>query len=162
MAKKKSGRKPVSNKKDKFFPVVAIGASAGGLQAAQELFKKIPVNTGMAFVYIQHLDPTHASKLSEILRRSTKMPVQDAKNLQRIAPDHLYVIPPNKDMTIIDGVLTLQTRKARPAKHMPIDRFFISLAEKHKEGAIGILLSGSANDGMLGLKAIKSAGGVTF
>jgi two-component system, chemotaxis family, CheB/CheR fusion protein len=162
MAKKKSGRKPVSNKKDKFFPVVAIGASAGGLQAAQELFKKIPVNTGMAFVYIQHLDPTHASKLSEILRRSTKMPVQDAKNLQQIAPNHLYVIPPNKDMAIIDGVLTLQTRKARPAKHMPIDRFFISLAEKHKEGAIGVLLSGSANDGMLGLKAIKSAGGVTF
>jgi two-component system, chemotaxis family, CheB/CheR fusion protein len=162
MAKKKSGKRLVENKKNKFFPVVAIGASAGGVQAVQELFKKVPHNTGMAFVYIQHLDPTHESKLSEILSRATKMRVQDAKNLQHIAPDEVYVIPPNKDMAIIDGVLTLQPRKARPAKHMPIDRFFISLAEKHKEGAIGILLSGSANDGMLGLKAIKIAGGITM
>jgi two-component system CheB/CheR fusion protein len=149
-------------KRIKFFPIVAIGASAGGLEAAKELFKKLPADTGMAYIYIQHLDPSHESMLASILGKVTKMKVQEARNLMQIKPDNVYVIPSGKDMSIINGVLTTQQRKAKPALHMPIDQFFISLAEKQQEGAVGIVLSGTASDGTAGLKAIKLYGGLTM
>ncbi len=150
------------NPKKESFPIVAIGASAGGLEAINDLLKYLPADTGMAFIYIQHLDPDHKSMLSEILATHTSMQVQEARHLLHIERNQVYIIPPNKDMALVDGVLTLNQRKARPTIHMPIDKFFVSLAEKQKEGAIGVLLSGSNHDGSFGLKTIKTAGGITF
>ena len=149
-----------SDQKSKPYPIVAIGASAGGLEAMVELLENLPSNTGMAFVYIQHLDPGHDSKLPEILSRATKMKVYEGRNLMKIEPDSLFIIPPNKEMSIVNGVIKIFPRPVN--NHMPIDRFFTSLAEKQKEGAIGILLSGALNDGTVGLKVIKEAGGITF
>ncbi|RYZ25160.1 MAG: chemotaxis protein CheB, partial [Chitinophagaceae bacterium] len=155
--------KKVSNKrKSKPYPIVAIGASAGGLEAIIEFLKHLSPTTGMAYLYIQHLDPTHKSMLPQILQRGTKMKVLEAKHRMRIEPNHLFVLPPNKDMEIIDGVVTLNPRQAKPVIHMPIDKFFVSLADKQKEGAIGIVLSGNASDGTFGLKSIKLAGGLTL
>ncbi|MEJ7737264.1 MAG: chemotaxis protein CheB [Chitinophagaceae bacterium] len=151
-----------NTKKSKSFPIVAIGASAGGLEALKNLLKNLPPDTGMAFVYIQHLDPTYKSMLANILEKVTSMPVLQATHLMPIRPNHLFIIPPNKDMGILDGHLTLNPRKPKPIIHMPVDKFFSSLAEKQQEGAIGIVLSGTASDGTLGLKAIKAAGGLTF
>ena len=144
------------------FPIVAVGASAGGLEAATELFKHIPDNTGMAYVYIQHLDPDYKSRLVEIISKSTKLSVEFVKNHVPIQPNKLYIIPPNKEMVLVDGSLKLTTRKPKPEPTMPIDTFFISMAERQREGSIGVLLSGTAHDGTMGLKAIKTAGGLTF
>jgi two-component system, chemotaxis family, CheB/CheR fusion protein len=157
-------RKPSSKSKktSKFFPIAAIGASAGGLEAVSELVTHLPNDTGMAFVYIQHLDPTHKSLLPEIIGRLTKMKVQNAEHLMPIRPNNIYIIPQDKDLYIIDGVLTLNQRQPKPAINMPVDKFFKSLADIHKEIAIGIVLSGTANDGTYGLKEIKNAGGLTF
>jgi two-component system CheB/CheR fusion protein len=142
--------------------VVAIGGSAGGQQAVTELLKNLPPDTGLAFVYIQHLSPEHDSLLPDILGKVTPMTVLEAEPLMPVKPNHLYIIPPNKEMEITDGVLVLSPRKPRPHIHLPIDQFFISLAERQKDGAIGIVLSGMASDGTEGLKAIKVAGGITF
>ncbi|HYJ38040.1 MAG TPA: chemotaxis protein CheB, partial [Chitinophagaceae bacterium] len=160
----KNNNKPKDQSKErsKPFPIVAIGASAGGLEAITELLKNLSPETGMAYVYVQHLDPSHESMLSSILARATKMKVVEARESLPIEANHLYVIPANKDLSIADGVLGLNPRKAKPALHMPVDQFFLSLAEKQKEGSIGIVLSGNASDGTLGLKAIKTAGGITF
>jgi two-component system, chemotaxis family, CheB/CheR fusion protein len=157
-----SARTSVGKAKSKPYPIVAIGASAGGLEAVSELLQNLSPTTGMAFVYIQHLDPTRKSMLSEILQRKTKMKVVEAKHLMHIQPDHLFIIPPNKDMAIIDGVVTLNPRQEKPSIHMSVDKFFNSLAEKQKEGAIGIVLSGNASDGTYGLRSIKQAGGITI
>jgi two-component system CheB/CheR fusion protein len=143
-------------------PIVAVGGSAGGQQAVTELLRHLPANTGLAYVYIQHLSPDYDSHLAMILAAATPMTVREAAPLMPVQPDHLYIIPPNKDMEIVDGMLVLTPRKPKPHIHMPIDQFFISLAERQKDGAIGIVLSGMASDGTLGLKAIKVAGGVTF
>lgn len=147
---------------NKTFPIVGIGASAGGLEAISELLQNLSSNTGLAFIYIQHLDPDHESMLSSILSRETKMNVLEAAHLMPIEPNHVYIIPPNKNMAINDGLLTLNPRQPKPIVNMPIDHFFLSMAEKQKEGSIGIVLSGNANDGTYGLKAIKMAGGLTF
>jgi two-component system, chemotaxis family, CheB/CheR fusion protein len=148
--------------KSKPYPVVAIGASAGGLEAMTQLLKHLRPDTGMAYVYIQHLDPTHESMLSEILGRATRMKVMQAAHMVPIQPNTLFIIPPDKNLAIIDGVITLNERKVRPVVNMPVDEFFISLAERQKDGAIGIVLSGTANDGTAGLRAIKVAGGITM
>lgn len=148
------GHKPV--------PVVAIGASAGGIQAAKELFGYLPADTGLAFVYIMHLSPNYDSHLDDIIASATAMQVREAQHLMPVDANTVYIIPPDKDMEIIDGVLALMPRKPKPQIHLPIDQFFISLAERQKDGAIGIVLSGMGSDGTLGLKAIKVAGGVTF
>jgi two-component system CheB/CheR fusion protein len=145
-----------------FVPVVAIGASAGGLEAVSQLFENLSATTGFAFVYIQHLDPNFESHISSIIGRVTPMPVGEAEHLLRIEPDHVYIIPPSQDIEIVDGVLTLLPRRPRSNIHMPIDQFFVSLANRQQEGAIAILLSGAASDGTLGLKAIKAAGGITI
>jgi two-component system CheB/CheR fusion protein len=160
MAKKVT---PGKNKmKAKLFPIVAIGASAGGVEAISELVRNLPHDTGMAYVYIQHLDPTHKSMLPDILGRLTKMKVQDAKQSMRVEPNHVYVIPHDKNLYLSDGILTLDKRQPKPAINLPVDKFFKSLAEVHKEGAIGVILSGNASDGTAGLKEIKNAGGLTF
>jgi two-component system CheB/CheR fusion protein len=148
------GKKPV--------PIVAIGGSAGGQQAMSELLSFLPADTGLAYVYIQHLSPDYDSKLDSILATKTAMPVMEATHLMPVEPNKLYVIPPDKTMEVVDGVLVLTPRKPKPAPHWPIDEFFASLAARQKDGAIGIVLSGMASDGTLGLKAIKVAGGITF
>ena len=150
------------NKKPQYFPVVAIGASAGGIEAITQLLESLPADTGMSYVYIQHMSPDHESKLTEVLARVTSLPVLEATDKLRVKLNHLYIIPPNRDMVLMDGSLNLNLRPSRPQSHLPINQFFTSLAENYKEKAIGILLSGNAPDGTLGLKAIKTAGGISF
>jgi two-component system CheB/CheR fusion protein len=116
----------------------------------------------MAFVLVQHLDPKHESMLTQILSQKTKMPVDEVKDGMAVAPDHVYVIPPNTDMTISGWILTLEPRTEVRGPHMPVNHFFHSLAEDQKNNAIGVILSGTGSDGALGLKAIKAEGGITF
>src|SRR5438128_5221073 len=144
------------------FPIVGIGASAGGLEAVTHLLEHLPADTGMGFVLVQHLDPDHESALAQILARVTSMPVREVANDLRIAPNHVYIIPPNTDMAIALGVLKLQRRQAGRAPHHSIDFFFQSLAQDQHECAIGVILSGTASDGTLGTEAIKAEGGITF
>jgi two-component system, chemotaxis family, CheB/CheR fusion protein len=143
-------------------PVVGIGASAGGLEAFKLLLGSLPADTGFAIVLIQHLDPTHQSSLSEILRRATTMPVTDAADGVLVERNHVYVIPPNTVLTISNRVLKLSPRGQMPGLHMPIDRFFQSLAHDCRSQAVGIVLSGAGSDGSLGMQAIAEAGGITF
>ncbi len=144
------------------FPIVGIGASAGGLEAFTEMLQGLPSNTGMAFVFIQHLDPKHVSLLTELLQRQTSMGVREATNGQKVEPDHVYVIPRNTHMGLVGGVLTLTPRNSAPFPHMPIDPFLRSLAGDQRGKGIGVILSGNASDGALGMMAIKAAGGITF
>jgi two-component system, chemotaxis family, CheB/CheR fusion protein len=144
------------------FPIVGIGASAGGLDAFTQLLRRLPNDTGMAFVLVQHLDPAHASLLSEILTRTTQMPVNEVQDGMVIVPDCVYVIPPNTRLTLAQGRLKLEPRQKTRGKNMPIDGFFSSLASEWGSKAIAIVLSGSDEDGTLGLAAVKSAGGITF
>jgi two-component system CheB/CheR fusion protein len=142
------------------FPIVGIGASAGGLEAFEAFFRACPADTGMAFVLVPHLDPGHHSLLTEILQRSTAMPVMEALDQTPVAPDHVYVIPPNREMSILDGVLQLSEPTLAHGQRLPIDGFLRSLAEDQAERAVGIILSGTASDGTLGLRAIQGAGGI--
>ena len=144
------------------FPIAAIGASAGGLEAFTELLANLPNDTGMGFVLIQHLAPEHDSQLSAILRRTTTMPVNQAQEGMRIVPNSVYVIPPNTLMTLEQGILRLEPRRKVRGKFMVIDGFFSSLAADRGENAIAVLLSGNNEDGTVGLGVIKSVGGVTF
>lgn len=143
----------------KSFPIVAIGASAGWLKAISILLQNMPIHTGMAFIYIQHLSPDHKSFLTSILARSTKMKVQEIEDMVRMKPDNVYVIPYNKGIEVTDGHIHLTLRGK---KHSTINTLFKSLAETHKDKAVGVILSGYGSDGALGLKAIKDAGGLTF
>ncbi len=144
------------------FPVVAIGASAGGLEAFSSLLRALPPEPGLAVVFIPHLDPTHESAMVELLSRTTRLPVQQAAEGIRVVPSSVYVLPPNSDMTISGGVLHLVRREAGRRHHMPIDTFLRSLASDQGTNAIGVILSGTANDGTQGLSAIKDSGGITF
>src|SRR5712692_6840 len=143
------------------FPIVGIGASAGGLEAFSQLLKELPADTGMAFVLVQHLDPKHESQLPEVLSRTTAMPVLAVTDRLRVEPDHVYVIPPNADMTIGGGVFAL-TPRPKVDHYRPIDHFFNSLAQEQEGRALGVVLSGTGSDGTLGLRAIKAEGGITF
>ena len=142
------------------FPVVGIGASAGGLEAFTQLLKALPADTGMAFVLVQHLAPTHVSALAEILSRATTMPVVEVQDELPVEPNRVYVIPPDRGMIIVRGVLQLLPRGSGP--HRPVDQFFRALAEDRRHQAIGVILSGTATDGTLGVEAIKGEGGITF
>ncbi len=144
------------------FPIVGVGASAGGLEAFTKLLKHLPVDTGMGFVLVQHLDPEHESALTQLLTRATSMPVHEVTNNQRVEPNHVYVIPPNTDLAIARGVLKLQPRRAGRAPQHSIDFFFESLAQDQRERAVGVILSGTASDGTLGMEAIKAESGITF
>lgn len=144
------------------FPIVGVGASAGGLEAFTELLKHLPLDSGMGFVLVQHLDPDHDSALTQILGRATSLPVHEAADKLRVQPNHIYVIPPNARLTIAQGVLRVRPRaKTRVPQHS-IDTFFEALAEEQRERAIGVILSGTASDGTLGLESIKAEGGITF
>ncbi len=144
------------------FPVVAIGASAGGLEAITELLKNLSPTTGMAFIYVQHLSPDHKSLLPEILSKLTPMKVQEIDDMEKMEPDNVYVIPHNKEIEVVDGHIQLLPRIKTKSSNLSIDILFSSLAETHKENVIGVVLSGSASDGTRGLKEIKLAGGITF
>jgi|GEM_PF-85706 len=157
LLKKKSSTAP-GLEKEKIFPVVAIGASAGGLEAISTLLKNLPSNTGMAYIYVQHLSPDHKSYLTPLLSKVTKMKVQEIENMEHILPNNVYVIPYNKGIEVVDGHIQLLPRTT----NLSIDVLFSSLAETHKENVIGVILSGYASDGKIGLKAIKAAGGLTF
>lgn len=150
------------NTQEPSFPIVGIGASAGGLEATTQLLNDLPANLGMGYVLVQHLDPNHESILATLLSKTTTMPVTEAKDETLVKQNHVYVIPRNKDMTIRNGVLKLTTRGNGKKLHMPIDQFFRSLAYSQQDKAIGVILSGTAADGTLGLKAIKDDAGITF
>ncbi|HEX6882429.1 MAG TPA: chemotaxis protein CheB [Planctomycetota bacterium] len=138
-----------------------MGASAGGLEAFTQLLQALPADTGMAFVLVQHLSPTHASALAEILSRATRMPVAEVTEECPLVPDHVHVIPPGRTITLADGKLHLLERDPEAHNH-PIDLFFGTLAQDKGHHAIGVVLSGTATDGTLGLEEIKAAGGITF
>ena len=142
--------------------IVGIGASAGGLRAVSRLLERLPASTGMAFVLVEHLDPGRPSHLADLLSRRSPMAVAEATDGISVLPDRVYVIPPSKDMTVTDGLLRLTTRTDAAEQHLPIDAFMHSLAADLGERSIGVILSGSAADGRLGLTAIKASGGVTF
>src|SRR6266480_1818385 len=141
-------------------PIVGIGGSAGGFEAAIELLQNLPPRTGMAFVIVQHLDPHHASRLPNLLGKMTAMPVSEIARTTTPKPNTVYVQPPNKCVIAKDGALTLVRRTER--LNVAIDHFFESLAEERGSRAIGIVLSGTGRDGTAGLRAIKAAGGLTF
>lgn len=143
-------------------PIVGIGASAGGLEAFTQLLSALPTDTGLAFVLVQHLEPTHKSVLTPLLARATKIPVAEVREGMHVEPNHVYVIPANADLSLLDGLLHIVGRKATAGRHLPIDYFFTSLAESRGAQAIGVILSGTASDGTAGVKAIKEAGGITF
>jgi len=144
------------------FPIVGIGASAGGLEAFSALLKHLPLDTGMGFVLVQHLDPAHDSALTQLLGRTTSLPVHEVTNNLRVEPNHVYVIPPNTNLSITEGVLSLRPRPKTRTPHRSIDFFFEALANDQRDCAIGVILSGTATDGTLGLEAIKTEGGITF
>ena len=144
------------------FPVVGIGASAGGVEALELFFAAMPAENGMAFVVVMHLDPTHESWLTDIIGRRTSMPVGAARDDEAIEPQRVYVLPPGAVLTISEGRLRLRDRGAGAGERASVDIFFNSLAEDCGENAVGIVLSGSGSDGTLGIKAIKENGGLTL
>ena len=143
-------------------PAVGIGASAGGLEAIGELLAALPAATGMAYLVVQHLDPERASLLAEILAKKTSMPVAEVRDGTSIAPDHVYIIPPNTLLSVSADAMHLEPRAEGRQPSMPVDVLFHSLARERGRNAIGVVLSGSGSDGARGLQAIKEAGGITF
>jgi two-component system, chemotaxis family, CheB/CheR fusion protein len=148
-------------------PIVGVGASAGGLAAFTELLHHLDTSTGLALVFVQHLDATYPSTLAETLQRATAMNVKTARQDMQVEPNHVYVIPPDTCLGVHDGRLTLEPRphaapQSRHGLHLPIDFFFRSLAAENGQLSIGVVLSGSASDGTEGLRAIKGAGGITL
>ena len=144
------------------FPIVGIGASAGGLDAFEQFFTHMPPDSGMAFVLVQHLDPTHESILTDLLKKYTRMPVSQVTDKIPVEPNQVYVIPPNRDMALLNGTLHLKAPTMPRGLRLPIDYFFRSLAADQKDKAICIVLSGTGTDGTLGLKTIKGEGGLTI
>jgi two-component system CheB/CheR fusion protein len=142
-------------------PIIGIGASAGGFEALEQFMAHVPQNCGMAFVIVQHLDPTRKGLMPELLQRSTHMKVMQVKDRMRVRPDCVYVIPPNKNMSILHGVLHLFEPSAKRGQRLPIDFFLCSLAQDQQQKAIGVILSGMGSDGTPGLKDIKEKGGLT-
>ena len=170
MAMKKSQRatptrkakQTVAAEASSLFPIVGVGASAGGLEAVTQLLRTLPGDARLAIVLVQHLAPGQPSALVSLLSRITKMSIAEAKNGMRVERGHVYVIPPNKVMGIANGILKLLPRATAAEPHAPVNFFFRALAEDQKERAVGIILSGTGDDGSLGLEAIKGADGITF
>ena len=144
------------------FPVVGIGCSAGGLEALEQFFDHVPAPPGMAFVVVQHLDPSHTSALPELLAGHTAMPVREAREGMTLECDCVYVIPPNTDLALLHGRLHLLEPISPRGLRLPIDFFLRSLAEDCKERAVGVVLSGMGSDGVFGLRAIKENAGLTL
>jgi len=156
----KTSTKEISGKAT--FPIVGIGASAGGLEALDQFLGRVPTGSGMAFVIVQHLDPTRKGIMSELLQRATGMKVIQVKDRTPVRPDCVYVIPPNKDMSILHGVLHLLKPTAPRGMRLPIDFFLRSLAQDQQEHSVGVILSGMGSDGTMGLRAIKENAGVVL
>ena len=144
------------------FPIVGIGASAGGLEALEQFLRPVPPDSGIAFVVVQHLDPNHKNIMTELLQRVTNLKVQQITKRVVVRPNNVYLIPPAYDLTILNGVLLLLKRIEPHGLHLPIDYFFCSLAADKKERSIGVILSGMGSDGTLGLRKIKDEGGAAF
>ncbi len=142
--------------------MVGVGASAGGLDAFKQLLGGLPSDTGMAFVLVQHLDPSHESVLAELLARGSRMPVSEVRGDTAVEPDHVYVTPGRNDVAMEGEVLKLVPRTTTGGRHLPIDSFLRSLAEARGSKAVGVILSGTGSDGTLGARAIKSEGGIAF
>src|SRR5688572_29731833 len=143
-------------------PIVGIGASAGGLKALQELLLHLPADLGMAYVLIPHLDPSHESLMPQLLRKVSTMPLLEVLEGTKVEANHVYIVTPNTTLGLSDGVLhAIKPRMAGPAREC-IDYFLVSLAEAAGEMSIGIILSGTASDGSVGIRAIKANGGITF
>ena len=155
---------PVNIPSESTFPIVGIGASAGGLAAFEAFFSGMPTDRdpGMAFVLVQHLAPDHKSILTELIRRYTRMEVFEVEDGMKVQPNCTYIIPPNRDMAFLNGALQLLEPSAQRGMRLPIDFFFRSLAQDQHERAIGIVLSGTGSDGTLGLRAIKGEGGMVM
>ena len=159
---KATGRERAGEPAEASFPIVGIGASAGGLEALEQFFAHAPPNCGLAFVVIQHLDPTREGMMPELLRRGAAMEVSEVEDGKRVQKNHIYVIPPNKDISILHGVLHLLEPTAPRGLRLPIDFFLRSLAMDQRERGIGVILSGMGSDGTLGLRAIKEKGGLVL
>lgn len=155
-----SSRKPGAPDESVIVPVVGVGASAGGLEAFARLLAELPANTGLAFVLVQHLEPTHESNLAEILQRRTKMPVAQVTDGMPMESDHVYVIPPDAQMRVSAGSFVLSPRPAGPTPSMAIDVFLESIAQEYRNRAIGVILSGAASDGTRGMAAIRGENGI--
>ncbi len=160
-AKRVNEKTPAKTDKDQF-PIVGIGASAGGLEALEQFFENMPKDNGMAFVVIQHLDPNRVGIMPDLLQRITHMKVLQATDRLKVKPNYVYVIPPNKSMSLLNGALYLFDPVESRGLRLPIDNFFRSLADDMQEKSIGIILSGMGSDGSLGLKAIKEKNGVVL
>jgi two-component system CheB/CheR fusion protein len=163
--KEKTGKKKAKAKNEadsKTFPVVGIGASAGGLEALETFFSHMPPESGLAFVVIQHLAPRHKSILGEILKKDTQMIVQEIRDGMKIEPNQVYLNPPDKDVALFKGTFHLADPSEITKVRMPIDFCFRSLAEDRREKAVCIILSGTGSDGTLGLEEVKDAGGLTM
>jgi two-component system, chemotaxis family, CheB/CheR fusion protein len=153
---------PAKESQNGLFPVVGIGASAGGLAAFEAFFSSMPADPGMAFVLVQHLAPNYASILSDLIRRYTRLQVFEAEDGVMVQPNCIYVIPPNRDMELLNGALRLQEPSEPRGHRLPIDFLFRSLAQDQRERAIGVVLSGTGSDGTLGVRAIKGEGGMVM
>jgi two-component system CheB/CheR fusion protein len=151
-----------SENKANSIKIVGIGASAGGLEAFEEFFRHMPADSGLAFVLVPHLDPNHASLLTDILQRSTRMPVIEVQDQMPVSPDTVYVIPPNRDMEIFHRKIQLSIPHQPRGQRLPVDAFLRSLAEDQRENAVGIIFSGTGTDGTLGCRAILGNGGITY
>lgn len=147
---------------DSTVPVIGIGCSAGGLEALEKFLAQVSGNTGMAFVVVQHLDPAHVSALPELLQRKTSLHVVEVADGMVVEPDHVYVIPPNRDLSLRCGSLRLSVPSVARGLRLPIDYFFRSLAEDCRHLAVGVVLSGMGSDGVFGLRAIREKGGLTI
>ena len=155
---------PPSVGADQHFPIVGIGASAGGLAALEAFFSAMPVDAdpGMAFVVVQHLAPDHKSLLTDLIRRRTRMQVFEVQDGLAVQLNCAYIIPPNRDMAFLNGTLQLIEPSAPRGQRLPIDFFFRSLAQDQRERSICIVLSGTGSDGTLGVRAIKGEGGMAM
>lgn len=152
----------VVNQTEPNFPIVGIGASAGGLEAFEHFFIAMPNVFGAAFVLVSHLAPNHVSMLPELIQKKTTMKVNLVVDNMKVVPNQVYIIPPNKELSILNGALKLVEIPISQKAHLPIDRFFCSLAQDIGNMAIGIILSGTGTDGSLGVRAIKTAGGMVM
>ena len=144
------------------FPIVGIGASAGGLMALEQFLLHVPLYSGLAFVIVEHLDPHRAGMLVELLQRHTPLPVVEARDQVQVEPDHVYVIPPGHDLGVLQGVLHLLEPPEPRRLRLPIDFFFKSLADDRQQHSIGVVLSGMGADGTQGMRAIRQAAGACF
>lgn len=149
------GAKQSSEEADKDFLIVGIGASAGGIFALKEFFTHVPAASGMAYVVILHLSPSHDSKLAEILQTVAAIPVTQITEKTHVEPNHVYVVPPNQHLMMIDGSIIVSPNMSVEDRRAPVDIFFRTLAESHDSRAVSVVLSGTGANGSMGMKRVK-------